>query len=111
MTCRKGDLAFVRGCKWTKELNDRIVIVVREAQESEWTYAPIADRNHGGMVWICKSAAGGMLPLREVSGEMVECEERPIGDRFLRPIRDPGEDAKDETLQWLPVPSQHKEAA
>ena len=27
-------------------------------------------------------------------------------DRDLRPIRDPGEDAQDETLQWLPVPGQ-----
>jgi hypothetical protein len=27
-----------------------------------------------------------------------------IADRALRPIRDPGEDAKDETLNWLPVP-------
>lgn len=25
-------------------------------------------------------------------------------DSFLRPIRDPGDDAQDETLQWLPVP-------
>jgi hypothetical protein len=26
-------------------------------------------------------------------------------DEDLRPIRDPGEDAKDETLSWKPVPS------
>lgn len=26
-------------------------------------------------------------------------------DSRMRPIRDPGEDAKDETLNWLPVPS------
>lgn len=26
-------------------------------------------------------------------------------DSALRPIRDPGEDAKDETLEWLPVPA------
>ncbi len=26
-------------------------------------------------------------------------------DHALRPIRDPGDDATDETLQWLPVPS------
>lgn len=25
-------------------------------------------------------------------------------DAYLRPIRDPGEDAQDETLQWLDVP-------
>jgi hypothetical protein len=27
-----------------------------------------------------------------------------IADECLRPIRDPGEDARDETLNWLPVP-------
>jgi hypothetical protein len=32
-----------------------------------------------------------------------------IEDRRLRPIRDPGDDATDETLNWLPVP--HKEPA
>ena len=26
-------------------------------------------------------------------------------DRSLRPIRDPGDDAQDETLQWLDAPS------
>lgn len=48
--------------------------------------------------------------------------DRPIGlldgcavsyapDWMLRPIRDPGDDAQDETLSWLPVPSTEKEAA
>ena len=30
-------------------------------------------------------------------------------DRCLRPIRDPGEDATDETLQWLDAPTQQGE--
>ena len=34
-----------------------------------------------------------------------------IPDEHLRPIRDPGEDAKDETLSWLPVPSTEQEGA
>lgn len=29
---------------------------------------------------------------------------RGVQDSAMRPIRDPGEDAKDETLLWLPVP-------
>lgn len=29
-------------------------------------------------------------------------------DACLRPIRDPGEDAQDQTLQWLDVPSAEK---
>ena len=28
-----------------------------------------------------------------------------IPDSHLRPIRDPGDDARDETLDWLPVPT------
>lgn len=32
-------------------------------------------------------------------------------DAYLRPLRDPGEDARDETLTWLPVPSTTKESA
>lgn len=32
-----------------------------------------------------------------------------IKDEHLRPIRNPGHDAADETLSWLPVPSAHRE--
>lgn len=28
-----------------------------------------------------------------------------VPDAWMRPIRDPGEDAQDETLQWQPVPT------
>lgn len=34
-----------------------------------------------------------------------------FNDCCLRPIRDPGEDATDETLLWLPVPSVEAVAA
>lgn len=36
---------------------------------------------------------------------------KTFADSQLRPIRDPGDDAQDETLSWLPVPSTEKEAA
>ena len=32
-------------------------------------------------------------------------------DSILRPIRDPGDDARDETLLWLPVPSREGQSA
>ena len=32
-------------------------------------------------------------------------------DSQLRPIRDPGDDARDETLEWLPVPSRDEVTA
>lgn len=34
--------------------------------------------------------------------------EANIDDSRLRPIRDPGDDARDETLSWLDVPSRDK---
>jgi len=36
---------------------------------------------------------------------------RAIYDGALRPIRDPGDDAQDETLLWLPTPSRERETA
>lgn len=32
-------------------------------------------------------------------------------DAWLRPIRDPGDDARDESLSWLPAPVASKEVA
>ncbi len=32
-----------------------------------------------------------------------------VHDECLRPIRDPGDDAVDETLQWLPAPTIHSQ--
>lgn len=32
-------------------------------------------------------------------------------DDWLRPIRDPGDDATDETLEWLPVPTKEGQPA
>jgi hypothetical protein len=34
-----------------------------------------------------------------------------VADACLRPIRDPGDDASDETLEWLPVPSRDEVTA
>jgi hypothetical protein len=34
-----------------------------------------------------------------------------VADLALRPIRDPGEDAKDETIQWKEVPTKQKDPA
>lgn len=33
-----------------------------------------------------------------------------VADDCLRPLKDPGEDARDETLSWLDIPTQQGEA-
>lgn len=102
MNCKPGDLAVVRGADWTKELNNRYVVVQRLAMDFEWQPVPGSRHAHSA-VWICIPASGGTLPVRKLeSGRLVEEASRPIGDRFLRPIRDPGDDAVDESAAWLP---------
>ena len=34
-----------------------------------------------------------------------------VQDAHLRPLRDPGDDAQDESLSWLPVPSREEVSA
>jgi hypothetical protein len=81
MNCKPGDLAvIVRKSK----LIGLLVNVVGPALDGElgvWTVEPLRP--------IPCPAAGGW-----------KC-----ADHNLRPIRDPGEDARDETLNWLPVPT------
>lgn len=97
MNCRPGDLAFVVNDLEAPWNNGALVRVVERA--------PV---DHAPFEWQCCALTTIHFP-----GFVY----RPGEDGFqyrdleLRPIRDPGEDAQDETLQWLPVPSQHKEHA
>jgi hypothetical protein len=52
-----------------------------------------------GFLWVAESLSG---PLQ---GEKTASMVRPIVDSFLRPIRDPGEDAVDESFRWVPSPA------
>ena len=91
MNCKPGDLAVVVNGNSAGLLVD----VVREH--------PI-DLTR----WICRVHAACRLKNGQIkqAGELATCK-----DSRLRPIRDPGEDAQDEALSWLPVPSTEKEAA
>lgn len=76
MRCRKGDLAIVINAHPTwHEYLGRIVEVVSIASNGEWRL---------NVKW---------------HGFGVTCP-----DHFLSPLRDPGDDATDETLLWKPVP-------
>ena len=98
MNCKPGDLAvFVSGKGESLAKNaGRLFDVLRPAEpingEPSWWVKPVGvaySKEHGAFV----SHEGECL------------------DRCLRPIRDPGVVATDETLQWLPVPSRERETA
>jgi hypothetical protein len=91
MNCKPGDLAvFVRSDAGNE---GRIIECVRLATRTELIRGGFITRF--GPVWVTRE------PLIATSGIYL-----PFAiDAYLRPIRDPGDDAQDETLQWLPVPS------
>ena len=104
MNCKPGDLAvrvqafhdsFVKVGSVVRcvELND-FTVVLRGSAGSPGIEAT----NTWNIEWRGRTRTQGGLLLS-------------IPDEHLRPIRDPGEDAQDESLQWLPVPSTEKEAA
>jgi hypothetical protein len=70
--------------------------------------------HHGKIVWITdqNTIAGPSAPVWNYSGDRLYFEkgfyagkEIPfLGDRYLRPIGNPGENEVDETLLWKKVP-------
>lgn len=106
MNCKPGDLARIV-CAASPN-RDRIVRCIRLLQCGEEMvldgviFAPTIHAEF----WAVEGCLLGADPC----GKDIEIDGGPVGDRWLRPIRDPGEDAKDESHAWLPpVPTFTKE--
>ena len=80
--CKPGDLAVVVKAKHSRHIGS----LVRVIGKSEFPHSS------GLFSWLAVGKIDGV----EKAGA--------APDAWLRPIRDPGDDAKDETLNWLPVP-------
>ena len=106
MNVKKGDLAYTVGM-FFPENNGRLVLVVRPYVDGERLPGHRVDYELGGdSSWVCDSLGAPLLT--NADGLQMR---RAIADACLRPIRDPGEDATDETLEWLPVPTKQGEPA
>jgi hypothetical protein len=107
MNCKPGDLAVIIKDKYSPADIGKIVEVLHEG-EHEWEDAE-------GFHWYVRSVCGPMEVRvyvgEEFSGNLHYDHEAHIPDSCLKPIRDPGEDATDETLEWLPVPTTKKETS
>jgi len=93
MNCKPGDLAvFVRSMAGNE---GKIVRCIRLATEDELSRTGFNQKD--GPVWVVDQAMNCTSPGVRL----------PLGkDRNLRPIRPQPDDAVDETLLWLPVPSE-----
>lgn len=90
MNCKPGDLAVQVSCygdgRYIGQLYRCLSSFIDGDGEPRWRVEPLS-----------RTLPKWVAP---------ECD-----DKHLRPIRDPGEDAVDETLLWLPSPSRTKETA
>jgi hypothetical protein len=94
MNCVKGDLALTCGAPYDNDL----LVDVLEAREVHPVF---------GQLWLVQSL-GSKFHIEPAPRE-VRSHRAVWPDRMLRPIRNPGDDAVDETLQRLPAPTQRDE--
>lgn len=100
MNCRPGDLAVI--VKPGSPNYGRFV-TVRELYDGRRPFIGTFYRGwHGEPAWIVE---GTDLVLVSPKGRTF-APWHVVHDEWLRPIRDPGEDAKDEMLRPLPAPSE-----
>lgn len=96
MNCQIGDICMFR-CE------DNAGRLVRIVAASEYT--SVFQHYAEGQWWYCEALTTirkfvyGFEVFPYQPGQMCD-----VPDSHLRPLRDPGEDAQDETLSWLPVP-------
>jgi hypothetical protein len=115
MNCKPGDLAIVVDALHNKNAIGTLVEVLRPAIDGERIGGGgrivRGDSGHG---WVVCRPGGGPIDAWSSAGFAFKATEALCLDRHLRPIRDPGDDATDESRAWLPpVPYGHpiKEAA
>lgn len=92
MNCKPGDLALVV-CSDYPDTLGRICLVLKTHDVDK----------EGDWCWLCRFPS----PVTWQEEDTFRDEKGRSGmipDAWLRPIRDPGEDATDETLGWVPSP-------
>lgn len=100
MNCKEGDLAVV-----VHSDNQGAIVRVLRRSANEDLYSSVTGWKC--RIWECEAlsrikmwnAAFFTQDQDAQPGAVV-----PFADEMLRPIRDPGDDAQDETISWLPVP-------
>lgn len=98
MNCEPGDRAFIVGCAGTGWAGDISRAIVGRVVTVVNLRKPVSDSTcTAELVWHLEAPIHIELDGR---GYVVN----GLADWCLRPIRDAGDDARDETLDWLPTP-------
>lgn len=89
LRCKPGDLCVIVSATNPKNRNRFVTVLPGEPRSIE-----------GYDCWLVSSPT----PLAVLSPDGSAGYQAWVPDAWMRPIRDPGEDAQDETLTWKPVP-------
>lgn len=85
LRCKPGELAYIQHSPMDQNLG-KVVEVIKLVGD------PLPEHAHLGALWHVKSRTGIVTE----AGQIAHFAQVP--DAWLKPIRDPGADAKDETL-------------
>jgi hypothetical protein len=96
MNCKPGDMAYIVRSSCGNE--GRVVEIVNAVVLEIPGDLGFEGCGH---LWRCRSKS----PLLQTFGLIRPGEDFAFPDAWLRPIRDPGDDATDESLLWLPSPT------
>lgn len=111
MNCKPGDMAFVMGSSKKHPSTEGIIVEILYASTVGYFTLPCGtptfNSYSGAPCWVVKFQRP--LPIRWSDGKLRDATHATCPDKRLRPIRNPGDDARDETLEWLPVPSRTTE--
>jgi hypothetical protein len=103
MNCKPGDLAI----QVHSNANNHGALYTVLSWVGTYRFNGGAEPHHDCWNVRCEQRVVGTLGQVTEAGGV-----RVIPDTYLRPIRDPGDDARDESLAWLPpVPNTTKETA
>lgn len=104
MNCKPGDLAVIFGATVAVECNGMIVEVLRPFLTGE-LYRGMRNTDTR-IAWIVRSCGSPLTFVFGRTGKRIKVSERPIADRFLRPIRPQSDDAVDEMVLIAGKPNQ-----
>lgn len=102
MNCKPGDLAVIVRSFDPNAVGQLVTVLERAPEHDFWLPSGMLTGS-GPDAWVVSFAAAFRTSSK--FGGRLLVTHGACRDAHLRPIRDPGEDARDETLAWLPVPS------
>jgi hypothetical protein len=110
MNCKPGDLAIILRDGFPENVG-RVVTVIRPS--GAWELEAAIPGDFHWEVDCATPLAIGYYDRHagKLVGPTYHRRQGTVLDRDLRPIRDPGEGATDETLLWLPSPTKQGEPA